>query len=111
MPAAARPAAPSLILLEFWQLASSASRDVPPSTAAGDVRVLAAHGTQPTVSVEPDGHLKIVPPIRDPDTGLTPVGTFQDDAAVVYDRPVSRLFISPSSPVTDVGRPLDKDTW
>jgi hypothetical protein len=75
------------------------------------VRVLAARGTQPWMTVGPDGHTKVTPPIRDPDTGLTPVGTFHDDAAVVYSRPAARVFFPMASPMTDVGEPLDPDTW
>lgn len=112
----------SFILIEFWQLnrtlnssnataAAAAADAVVPDADSADVRVLAARGTQPWVTVSPDGHMKVTPPIRDADTGLTPVGTFQDDAAVVYSRATARVFFPTSSPMTDVGEPLDPDTW
>ncbi|KAF6252013.1 hypothetical protein COO60DRAFT_1704488 [Scenedesmus sp. NREL 46B-D3] len=108
----------SYILVEFWQQPSSNSSSSSSSggssssrSSAPDVRVLAARGIQPWMVVGPDGHTKVTPPIRDPDTGLTPVGTFVDDAAVVYNRAAARVFIPTASPMTDAGEPLDPDTW
>jgi hypothetical protein len=43
--------------------------------------------------------------------GLLPVGTFQDDDGVVFDRPTARIFIPPISPMTDVGLPMEQDSW
>jgi hypothetical protein len=101
----------SYILVEFWQQPGSSSSSSSRRSSTLDVRILAARGTQPWITVGPDGHTKVTPPIRDPDTGLTPVGTFQDDAAVVYSRAASRVFFPTASPMTDVGEPLDPDTW
>ncbi|WIA36077.1 hypothetical protein OEZ86_007429 [Tetradesmus obliquus] len=111
--ACATPSPDSYILVEFWQQPgnSSSSSSGGRRSSMPDVRVLAARGTQPWITVGPDGHTKVTPPIRDPDTGLTPVGTFQDDAAVVYNRAAARVFFPTASPMTDVGEPLDPNTW
>lgn len=70
-------------------------------------------GTKPSLTWGPEGSdmIKVVPPIRDPTTGLTPVGSFQDDAGVVYNRPALRLVFPTDSPVTDVGDPADPNSW
>jgi hypothetical protein len=56
-------------MIEFWQLTNVASPTVPRGSAASDIRVFAARGTQPTLQTDSDNHFKVVPPIRDPDTG------------------------------------------
>ncbi|WIA15899.1 hypothetical protein OEZ85_012648 [Tetradesmus obliquus] len=114
--ACATPSPDSYILVEFWQQPGNSSSSSSSSgggrrSSMPDVRVLAARGTQPWITVGPDGHTKVTPPIRDPDTGLTPVGTFQDDAAVVYNRAAARVFFPTASPMTDMGEPLDPNTW
>lgn len=115
------------VLVEFWQLGPNATTAggsiggpgsgrsglprVPYDGGAVDVRVLAARGTRPAITWGADDAIKVVPPVRDPGTGLTPVGSFQDDAGVVYGRPALRLMFPTDSPVTDVGEPADADTW
>lgn len=117
----------SYILVEFWQLGDNST--IPGGSIGGpgsgrnglpkvpyngpviDVKVLAAHGTKPSLTWGTDTAVKVVPPIRDPSTGLTPVGSFQDDAGVVYNRPVLRIMFPTDSPVTDVGDPADPNSW
>jgi hypothetical protein len=92
--------------------ASGQPGGAPPPPGVVDVRVLAARGTQPQLSwYGPDDAVKVVPPVRDATTGLTPVGSFQDDAGVVYSRPALRVLFPTDSPATDVGEPADPHTW
>lgn len=84
------------------------------STSSGhvhDVRVLAAKGVQPWVNVGLDGHVKVTPPLRNTDTGDIAVGTFQDNDAVVYGRPLSRIFFPTNAVVVDMGERLDSKSW
>jgi hypothetical protein len=118
----------SYVLVEFWQLGDNTTissggsiggpgsgRSSLPKVPYGgpviDVKVLAARGTKPSLTWGPEDMIKVVPPIRDPTTGLTPVGSFQDDAGVVYNRPALRIMFPTDSPVTDVGDPADPNSW
>jgi hypothetical protein len=119
----------SYILVEFWQLGDNSTISGPSIGGPGsgrtglpkvpyngpviDVKVLAARGTKPSLTFASDGQElnKVIPPIRDPTTGMTPVGSFQDDAGVVYNRPVLRIMFPTDSPVTDVGDPADPNSW
>jgi hypothetical protein len=115
-------AARSYLLVEFWQLDGAAaaaataqgnSSAASPPSAAADVRVFAARGTQPWVTVGPDGHIKVTPPLLDMQLEATSLdsGSFQDADAVVYGRTAARLLLPAESPTPDIGEPLDPNAW